>query len=986
MDTTTLVALLSAAVLGQHVAVVPLDALDPPLEEQLGPPATVLIDRLDVRIEPGEETSVALSWTLTALESAWIDLAVVGNELTLAEATLDGRPVALPPGDDGMRRLTAQLDATHRLEVTGTVPAPGRSVSLPTLRAARGRVRLGGAGWEGQVEGSLPDEDGGFDLPPTDRLAISWTPAQPAAARPVVVTAEAGTALRVDEAGIEGHSVLRFRIRHGEVEALDFGLAGAVDELAVEGAAVRGFERRGSRVYVQLIRPMRGAATVELRYRTASPDGDDAHPVPLPAVDAGWISVLRGDDALVVPEPGTSLSPTATRALPRWTVGLADGETISSYRAGRDPSLAVRVLRYDPVEQPPTLVDEARYEVAYAEHGRLMLRARYQVRNDRNQYLHLVPPPGFELVGALVTGAAVQPVSDGEGGSYIPLEKSIETLHGLVAFPVEVLFLGDEDDWARRGKRVLLTPAVNAPIAYARWEVILPPGYEAEGIGGGATEVERWTDRDLGLTYGRAYGERIEEWEEDAVEEDEEEPVEEIQVVQARAPAPGLIPRKRARPARGWGFGMAKPAPPAEPERDALLIDRRRREDRSQDAWNQAYNAYKANAFDEARGLLLESLEHDPDNPQAQALMANVDVLLIADEDGEPDVSESTSSKGDQGGEVMVRRVREMARARTGSTEVRQEKLKKKAEEAYRAGDLDAAKQGYRELVEITEQLAQVEQAEAVDQKMALQEFERQLQDIEHSVDEAKEREFRSKARLQLLEETVTSGSSASWGDDDGRDGAYLVVETAPAGTEEGQGRTLVIDFSTVAVDGELVLPDDAHVQYDVPLDPAPIPEPEPVPSMDSPPADGDAFWDVDDLEISAGEVAIVTEEPAQVRVTATRASSTVRGHPRGRIGGSAGGPRQATGRAKNQRWTPPSAAPASPAPVRGEDSSRGPVGTDAHHELDRGDQTIRVTAATLSTEVPRAGASLLFEQRLVPENEPLTAELRFRSTARRNR
>ena len=47
---------------------------------------------------------------------------------------------------------------------------------------------------------------------------------------------------------------------------------------------------------------------------------------------------------------------------------------------------------------------------------------------------------------------------------------------------------------------------MNAPIAYARWEVILPPGYEAEGIGGGATEVERWTDRDLrGL---RAFADR----------------------------------------------------------------------------------------------------------------------------------------------------------------------------------------------------------------------------------------------------------------------------------------------------------------------------------------------------------------------------------------------------------------------------------------------------------------------------------------------
>jgi tetratricopeptide (TPR) repeat protein len=1016
MNTTLLVALLSVAVLGQHVAVVPLDALDPPPDEPTGPPATVLIDRLDVELEPGAEAGVTLAWTLTALEPGWVDLAVVGNELTLVRVTLDGRPVALPPQPDGKRRLTAQLDGVHRLELVGSLPTPDRRISIPTLTAARGTVRVEGQGWDTTVEGALPDPDGGFDLPPTDRLVIAWKPAQAAAARPVVVTAEAGTALRVDDAGVEGLSVLRFRIRHGDVDSLSFGLAGAVEELSVEGAAVRSFERRAGTVHVQLTRAMRGAAILEVSYRTPTPEGDGAHPVPLPAVDGGWVSVLRGDDALVVPEPGSSLKPTATRALPRWAVGLADGETISAYRAGRDPSLAVRVLRYDPVEQPPTLVDEARYEVAYAEHGRLMLRARYQVRNDRNQYLHVVPPTGFELVGALVTGAAVQPVSDGAGGNYVPLEKSIETLHGLVAFPVEVLFLGDEEDWSPRGKRQLLTPAIDAPIAYARWEVILPPGYEAEGIGGGATEVEHWTDRGEGLTYGRAYGEGI--------EEDEEEPVEEEEmIVRALASMPGRYQRTRRQPARRWGWGMPKaaPAPDEEPARDLLLQDRRRREDASQDAWNQAYNAYKDNAFDEAKGLLIESLGHDPDNAQAQALMANVDVLLVVDEDGEPDLSESTGSKGDQGGEVMVRRVREMARARTGSTEVKQDRLKKKAEEAYRAGDLDAALSDFQALVEVTEKLAQVEQAESYDQKLALEDFQRQLSDIEESVDELKEREFRSSGRVILLEDSLISGTVAS-GDDDGRDRDRdrdrIVAETTPMDAHVTYEHTTEIDFSDITIDGQLVapqgattwsddgewaatgsdlgfdLPPDAFVQYDVPLDPAPEPEllPEPtelfLPTAGD--ANGDAFIDLDGLQLSAGEVAIVTAEPAQVRVTATRGSSSIRGHRgsgsgqttrsgglivRGEGDGKAGG-------ARNDRGPATSA----PAPRPATDATRRPAKIEDRPELDRGDQTIRVTAATLSTEVPRAGASLLFEQRLVPENEPLTAELRFRSTARRNR
>ena len=44
----------------------------------------------------------------------------------------------------------------------------------------------------------------------------------------------------------------------------------------------------------------------------------------------------------------------------------------------------------------------------------------------------------------------------------------------------------------------------------------------------------------------------------------------------------------------------------------------------------------------------------------------------------------------------------------------------------------------------------------------------------------------------------------------------------------------------------------------------------------------------------------------------------------------------------------------------------------------------VHVTASALSIRVPRAGQSLRFEQRLIPENTPMTVELRYK-TARRS-
>ncbi len=1028
MSTTTLIALLATAVLGQHVVVVPLDALAPADDEVDALPVELLVDRFEAHVYPDDETGLEFSWTLTALEPTWVDLALVGNDLALTTATLDGHPIALPPDPDGRRRLTAELRGRHEVRVSGTIETLTRRLDLPVLDASRGTVWFHGEGWDAEVDRALQADHGRFDLPPVDRLTLSWTPATPQGARPVVVSAEVATALSIDEVGLEGHALLRYRIRHGEVATLQFTLPGDVESLEVEGPAVRAFRRSGDRVSVELTRPLRGAASLDVRFRAPAPEGDAARSAPLPTAGegAGWLTVLRGDEALVVPEPAGSLEPVASRALPSWARGLADGETVATYRAGRAPELAIRVLRYDPVEAPPTLIDEARYEVAHAEHGRLLLRARYQVRNDRNQYLHVVPPAGFQLLGALVTGVAVQPVSDGDGGVYVPLEKSIETLHGLVAFPVEVLFFGDEVGWSRRGTRTLVTPSVDAPVAYARWEVVLPAGFEGEGIGGGATEVEHWTDRAAGLTYGMAHGVTRGVAYAVEIEEDEEfaEPDDEDRWVMPRSAGPALTPRprKKARPARGgFGFPKGEPAPPPpedESARDILVDERRLREDRSQDAWNQAYNAYKLNAFDEAQGYLLESLEHDPSNPQAQALLSNVSVLLGEDEDEDDAPQGSTSS----GGEVMVRRVKEMARARTGSTQVKQDKLKKKAEEAYRAGDMEAAARDFQALVEVTEELAQVEQAESFDQKLALHEYERQLAEVEQRVDELDEKEQRAKARLLLLEESVISGVMFDTnGDGDTSRGGIVSspdsarvfhepvtefeFESAPAGAEAGVDRLSEFDFESTSVEGELLapryapgweapadpapavddlladLPPDAHVQYDWPVEQGR----QTIVLTDGEAIVGDDFEDLDGIDLDPGEMAIVFGPPAPTPPPGPPprpASTTSRRGERGHRGG--GGILHGSGKAGSTR-VPAVAAP--PPRERDRDRRSSRETTDSSRQnLDRGDQTIRVTAATLSTEVPRAGTSLLFEQRLVPENEPLTAELRFRSTARRNR
>ena len=964
--------LISVLMVPPPTVVVPLDALATPPDTPEEPPVEVLVDAMEARLDPGEETAVEITWRLHTLQPTWVDLPVSGADLALTESTLDGLAVALPADVHGTRHLTVRLDGRHELRIVGTVATPLSSLDLPLLPASRGLVEIEGD-WDVAIEGAVATQGRVLDLKAVDRLTASWKPAAPPAPRPVVVTSEAATAVRLGAGGLEGSSALRFFIRHGTVETLSFDMSAATDHLAVEGTGVREFSRSGSRVDVHLARPTRGTVTLSVSYRAPPPHGDDAAIIPIPTpgdCDQAWVNVLAADQSLIAPEPVEHLEAVPTRNLPQWARGLLDGTSVVAYRAtGRAPRLDYRLLVFEPVEGPPTLVDEARYEVAYTRHGRVLMRARYQVRNDRRQYLHITPPAGFTAMGVRVAGDVVQPVSDGQDGLFVPLEKSVETLHGLVTFPVEVFLWGQESSWDRRGTRTLATPAVDAPVAYARWEVIMPPGLEARETEGIPTLVPDWTPKGGGLSYGRSYGSSSS-----------------LDAGHGAAPDPDVISPDlppapaRSRKQRVVTFGMPKPAAPAfkrdptdlpaadVPAPPPVEEDKEFLEDASQEAWNMAYRAYQDNDFEDASGWLDESLLLNPDNNAAVALQANVDVFLggVDDEDGQG------------GGEVMERRIRDMARARTQSTERRQEKTKKKAEERLRAGDLEAAKGEFEALVEITRELAQVEQAEAYDQKALLQEFEQQLAEVEQlevSEDRRRNREDRGKSTSYTLsmssappdavvhdrqtvfsfEDVTVEGELQRWEadhrglrdyeDEDGDPDLDALLSLD--GAQAGYGDDLVLDVPNGSFAVELVPTDpvfETHARLDLLHDA---------------------------LMVTGEEEQDRTELPASEPVAriSGRTSSVTRGGGGGSASGLVGGRSWSLeGRGHGRRDE------AATAPVTS------PRTTDLVTRPELG-----VVASQLSIQIPRAGQSLRFEQRLIPENTPLTLEVGFR-TERRSR
>jgi tetratricopeptide (TPR) repeat protein len=577
------------------------------------------------------------------------------------------------------------------------------------------------------------------------------------------------------------------------------------------------------------------------------------------------------------------------------------------------------------------------------------VRAAYQVRNDRNPFLRLRLPDGWHAVGVRVAGRTAEPVQAADGRWLVPLEKSVETLDGLVAFPVELMLVGDEPAWERRGLRALETPAVDAPIAYARWEVCLPRAVQQRGIEGRATLVDAWTPRDQGLLIGRATGTTL--------DADDDEVV---------------LDRGRDR-----GGRFARKAPPAEAE--GKKAEARKAKEKaadkavSQEYWNRAYSAYKDNRFDEAEALLEQSLAFDASNASAQSLRDNVSVLQ-----GDAELDE------DQ--QAAANRVRELARARTNDVELAQAGKAEEAERKLRAGDLSGAKAAYEELVQLTEQLAAVEQAEAVDQKSRLDAYRQQVEALGAAVlDNASLAGATKNESLVVSSRSVGSKGApakkkaASTGK---RDRAPA-RETAPASAERRQ--EVEFDFEDISIEGELVKPQGALLldrktnapapapAPPPPPEPKPMPEPEPAPSL----LDKDLLERVPagrSYQAAVGVVAGAVSKPGAVTIVVPESveeeaalDEALGGFAFGLSGEGAGGGGVAFDGAAPASGAAQSPPPATAAPAEGMDwYDEEPIAASEDAPMDDGDLRAppRQSARVEADEIQRASLSIASVER----------------------
>jgi hypothetical protein len=141
--------------------------------------------------------------------------------------------------------------------------------------------------------------------------------------------------------------------------------------------------------------------------------------------------------------------------------------------------LTVEVTRYTPKAVLVANVEEARYDMLAGEDGKLLVRARYAVRNNQRSFLAVSLPPRAVLWSAAQAGRPIRPGVGADGSLLLPLQKGRES-ETAAASTVEVLYLQRVGAWSEKGDAQVGLPAIDLPISRTGLTLHYSPRFDVE--------------------------------------------------------------------------------------------------------------------------------------------------------------------------------------------------------------------------------------------------------------------------------------------------------------------------------------------------------------------------------------------------------------------------------------------------------------------------------------------------------------------------
>jgi hypothetical protein len=483
----------------------PADPVPPPVD------ATLTRVDYDLRIA-GDTVTGQARLAIDVLKQGWASVQVPTGML-VRDARIDGRPTPLSVADGNPARVlisrpgrsTLTLDVVVPLVSSAgsesmTLPASGSALSAVTLVVPRAGVDLAVAG--GFIaEQSETGNDSRWVVYGNPGRPLSFTWKRKAddrrSALPLRTRARVTQLVVLGEDSTQVTSSVQLDVTQGLARDLAVSLPAGVAVNQVAGAAVADWNVAGSVLTITFLEPIGTQTSVVITGEVRAPrDGAVTIPivrVPSAERETGGIAVdVLGAGEIAGREP-RGLEPADTTDLGDIIAGRESPSMVAfqfTPLTGTAPrSLTVNVSRYTAQAVLVANIEEARYDALLGEDGKLLVRARYAVRNNQRSFLAVTLPSQSVLWSASLAGRPVRPGVSASGGLLLPLRKG-RTNEEAPTFVVELLYLQRAPEWTDKGDAHLALPAVDLPVSRTGLTLHHSPRFDVDAKPG-AFRLER---------------------------------------------------------------------------------------------------------------------------------------------------------------------------------------------------------------------------------------------------------------------------------------------------------------------------------------------------------------------------------------------------------------------------------------------------------------------------------------------------------------
>jgi hypothetical protein len=417
------------------------------------------------------------------------------------DAGLDGQPAALVEGPppyvllSRAGRVVLSLDIVIPLASSAgaesiALPASAAPISRAVLALPRNGIDLSVAGGFVGEHIETPDESRWTMFGrPNQSLTLSWKRKADdrRAEQPLRTRARVTTIVGLGEEVSQVMAAVRVEVLQGLAREIALLLPAGLVVNQVNGATVGDWDVNGSTLRVRLLDPIASEMEVVIQGETRMPR-EGAMTVPLvrmPAAEreTGGVAVDVVGAGEITGRQSLALEPADPTELGEIVAGR-ESPSMIGFRlrpvAGSDPrSLTVTVIRYTPQAVLVANVEEARYRILASEDGRLLVEARYAVRNNQRSFLKVAMPGRSTLWSADVAGRPIRPGVAERDAVLLPLEKG-RSGEDAPTFVVELVYLQDIDSWPDKGRARFELPALDLPVSRTGLELHYSPRFRVD--------------------------------------------------------------------------------------------------------------------------------------------------------------------------------------------------------------------------------------------------------------------------------------------------------------------------------------------------------------------------------------------------------------------------------------------------------------------------------------------------------------------------